>query len=86
MKWLIFFFAVFLICILGFAVAVEGLRATLTQVRWNYNADRSQWNATIFVSNGEADNDFSDWIQIERLVHWGILKLFGQIEDLSYGS
>ncbi len=80
-----FFFVVFLIMIFAFAVPVETLWGTADQVRWYYSADGSSWNATFLNNDNGTDNDFTDWIPIKRLVYWGILRLFGQMDGPSNG-
>ena len=86
MKSLVFFFTVFIIIIFAFAVPVEALLSTPLQVRWYRSPDGSHWNATVLINKSGTDDDFTDWYQIKRLIYWGILRLFGQMEDTTDGK
>ena len=86
MKSLVFFFAVFLIIIFAFAVPVAGLLHTPSQVTFVASPDGKQPIAIVRINNNQTDDDFAEWIEIKRLVYWGILRLFGQLDDPSDGK
>jgi hypothetical protein len=78
MKDLFFFICFILIFFCGFSITSWSLITSAEQVKWIYSDDGRLLNVTVTMTG----NNSWTWQLVREITHYGIWKVFGQIDPI----
>ncbi len=82
MKDLSFFLCFILIFLCGFSITSWSLINSEAQVNWMYGDDGKLVNVTVTI----AGNNSWTWQMLRDITHYGVWKVFGQIDPIGITS